>query len=154
MPGPEDDLPVRVLSLRQPWPWAIFEPEVDKDRECRSWKPGRPYRLLIHAGLRIDYAAVEYLTGLGYAVPDELAVGAIIGRTDTLDWEWGASRVKLRSVWALRGQWNWHLTNKVRAKRPLVCKGQQGLFFPPDRWQDSFPVPRRSERKGKCQQDE
>ena len=39
----------RALTLRQPWAWAVVF--GGKDVENRTWKPRKPFTLLVHAGI-------------------------------------------------------------------------------------------------------
>lgn len=84
-------LPIRALSVRQPWAWAIIH--AGKDVENRSkyaitmggMKPGR---IAIHASkgmTRAEYeAAARFMESIHIACPrpDQLVRGAIIGTVE------------------------------------------------------------------------
>ena len=106
-----------------------------KDVENRDWKPARPLVLLIHAGLKTDFAASGFMQQLGVEPPitSVLAYGAIIGAVTVTGWtETSPSR------WASRTRWHWLLSNPVAAQQPIPYRGQTGLFRPPEDWRDRF----------------
>ena len=127
------DLPARVLTVQQPWAWAIIH--GGKDVENRDWKPARPLVLLIHAGLKTDFAAFGFMQQLGVEPPvtSVLAYGAIIGAVTVTGWtETSPSR------WASHTRWHWLLSNPGAAQQPIPYRGQTGLFRPPEDWRDRF----------------
>jgi hypothetical protein len=89
------DLPVRALSVRQPWAWAIVY--AGKDVENRSWQAvnhGLNVRgpICVHASkgmTRSEYedatVFIERLTGAPAPAPDKLLRGGIIGTVDVVD---------------------------------------------------------------------
>jgi hypothetical protein len=129
-----DILRTYVITLRQPWAWAVIH--GGKDIENRSWKPAQPVRLLIHAGRTLDRRGVEQLHRRGFPVTGaELAGGQIIGMVDCLTW----TQQRPRSHWAdAKSRWYWQLTSPVPIKTPISMLGQPSFFHPPAGWERSF----------------
>lgn len=117
---------VRVLTVRQPWAWAIIQ--GGKDVENRSWPTNHRGPLLIHAGSAFEREGYETVKRLARRSPppaDEFVHGAIIGVVELVDCVQGSD-----SEWAIPGQWHWCL----RSPRPLPavsCSGKLGLWRPP-----------------------
>lgn len=128
------ELPVKVLTCHQPWAWAIYRGY--KRIENRDYKPSQPSRVLIHAGLKVDYDGIEMMAAMGIKVPsvEKLPFGVILCRVDVLTWEWGTAQ----DPFAEPGMWNWHLTNRVTARPPFPCRGRVSLYPPPRGWEQSF----------------
>ncbi len=121
---------VRLLTVRQPWAWAIVH--STKRIENRSWST--PYRgpLLIHAGKlrsRREYDdSVDYLRKrIGRAwIPafDEIESGGIVGCAEIVDVLPNGSRPK--NKWAQAGAFGWHLA-RVRSLPFVKLTGRLGL---------------------------
>ena len=129
------DLPTYVLTVHQPWAWAIFYGDPLKDVENRHWKPTRPCVLLIHAGRKTDFTAFKFLKQLGLRTPltSQLVYGSIIGAVTVSQW----TRTSL-SPWADQGAWHWLLENPVPFDKPIPARGRPGLFVPPAGWRAKF----------------
>jgi hypothetical protein len=112
--------------------WAIASGL--KDTENRPWKPARPVRLLIHAGLTFDRRSAAFIAGLGIALPQTFEHRAIIGTAVA-----AAYTTDSPSSWAEPGMWHWQLTAAVPAITPIPFRGYRRLFTPPPGWQDHFP---------------
>ena len=77
---------VRVLTVRQPWAWAIIQ--GGKDVENRSWPTKHRGRLLIHAGSAFERDGYETVKRLATVLPpsaNEFVRGAIIGVVELVD---------------------------------------------------------------------
>ena len=146
-----DDM--RVLTVRQPWAWAIIH--GGKDVENRSRNIAGDYRgpVAIHAGKRFKAdeirAACEAFPTLAPDVKDRikgqslfggdpLYVGAIIGVVDLIDSHWArdcfgyyGTEIRPCSEWAeLNAR---HLTlARPRPIEPIPAKGKLGLWRPDD----------------------
>jgi len=135
MEGTESDSGVevpRVLTVRQPWAWAIIH--AGKDVENRSWRTNHRGLLLIHAGQRFDPAGEAFIRELGLNLTEAARItGRIIGSVDVAD----VVR-DYDSVWAMSDLWNWVLVSKAPAVRPLECKGRLSLFAAPPEWVTAF----------------
>jgi hypothetical protein len=117
---------VRVLTIRQPWAWAIIC--GGKDVENRSWPTKHRGPLLIHAGSRFESDGYEFVKQLAAGpVPParEFVAGAIIGLVDLVD-----CREVSDSRWAVDGQWQWCLRNPQPIEPPIPCAGKLGLWKP------------------------
>jgi hypothetical protein len=116
---------MRVLTVRQPWAWAIFE--AGKDVENRTWSTSYRGELAIHAGLAIDGHAGFFLP-MGRAMSDRrigmLAPprGEIVGVVDLVD-----VVTDSMSEWAQGDRYHFILANPRRLTRPLQIRGQQGI---------------------------
>ena len=151
---------MRILTVRQPWAYAIIH--LGKDVENRSRNIAGDYRgpVAIHAGARplpFDDPSREFIarqTGRFPLVEHPSQLGAIIGVVDLADvhsatvlggcgWldhhcsEHGTCR-KHCSVWAEgpnpAGGWFWHLilANPRPLPEPIPYKGALGLRTLPD----------------------
>ena len=116
-----------VLSVRQPWAWAIFH---GKDIENREWKTHYRGRLYIHAAKTFDDAGYLWLFNrmhlLNAPLPPEDAflLGGIIGQV-LIDAVHPARR--LDSPWAEVGMCHWQLSD-VQELPFLPLRGLPGIF--------------------------
>lgn len=127
---------MKVLSIRQPWAFAIAMGA--KDIENRDWQernPGLRFRgkFLIHASLKEEKQHIEDVL---YDVEDDLnlgpdkarieyageRLGAIIGAATVVDVVRSSA-----SKWFF-GPTGLVLKDQVRCKRPVDCKGMLGFF--------------------------
>jgi hypothetical protein len=130
---PPDLAGLPVLSIRQPWAWAILT--VGKDIENRCWSTNFRGRFLIHASkgctkaeyldakdFIMDAIAPEY-RGKGITFPGwpELARGGIVGVAEIVDCVRASD-----SPWFV-GAWGFVLAN-VQPLEFLPCKGALGFF--------------------------
>jgi hypothetical protein len=116
---------LKAITVRQPWAWAIVAGYKDVENRRRRTEARGP--LLIHAGLQMDPAGFQFLWELGLhrKLPDDLALGALIGEVKLSDCRYG-----YRSEWALPGHWQWIFTGAKEYRTPLACTGAQGFFTP------------------------
>lgn len=119
---------MKCLSVWQPWANLIVKGV--KDVENRTWAPSYRGRLLIHAGLRVRVADLDYIARRYGIELDRslLRFGVILGAVDLID-----CRKKRTSIWHARGQVGWYFENPRRLRTPISYKGQLGLFDVPDR---------------------
>ena len=144
---------MRVITVRQPWAWAIVR--GGKDVENRTRNIAGSYRgpVAIHAGLRYDHEATQPVRDMvGYTrFPDlphtwnrsRWALGAIIGVVELVDvhepdafpdgrpfcWPDGWVTGTMCSPWAMDGHRHLELANP-RAVAPIPAKGKLGLWRP------------------------
>jgi len=117
----------RVLTIRQPWAWAIIH--GGKDVENRTWRTSFRGPLLIHAGSAFEVDGYERVKGLAVQAPPpagEFTHGAIIGVVDLVDCVQDSD-----SAWAADGQWHWCLRNPRPLDQAVACQGKLGLWRPP-----------------------
>lgn len=121
-----------ALSIRQPWPWAIFH--SGKPIENRNWPTRFRGRFLIHAGVRFDTDVdddwidfiMQSAVRQGMAISeipeaDGLTRGGIVGIAEIVD-----CVEQFDSPWFF-GRYGFVLANA----RPLPfhpCKGRLGFF--------------------------
>lgn len=137
-----------AITVHQPWAYAIAR--LGKAVENRDWMPharnlGRP--MAIHAGKKLDEEAVLDLRAEGMAVPDEMALGAVVAvarligivEIETND---GGCRVvaSMRPEAEVReaalshdalwfcGRYGWVFGRRVELPEPVACRGAQGLW--------------------------
>lgn len=147
---------MRVLTVRQPWAWAIIH--GGKDVENRSRNIAGSYRgpVAIHAGLGFEkgtQASEAHRAAHGTETPTELTFGAVIGVVDLVDvhsatvlggcgWmdnhcrDHGTCRHHC-SPWAMgpapKGGWYQHLVfAEPQPLKPIPAKGRLGLWKPDD----------------------
>lgn len=137
---------MRVLTVRQPWAWAIVHGQ--KDVENRSRNIAGDYRgpVAIHAGLGSDPDGWDYLYSehrdlWGKAMPGAgnpaIAKGAIIGVVDLVDvhlsdtyaecWDPVHERSTQCSPWAMKNYHHLVLANPRPLVTPIPFKGALGL---------------------------
>ncbi|MFI8459040.1 hypothetical protein [Kitasatospora sp. NPDC085464] len=121
-----------VLTVRQPWAWAIIH--AGKDIENRSRLTRLRGTLLIHAGRRWADAGEAALKARGIDVPAEARrYGHIVGAVTVT-----GSTQDSASSWAVPGMWHWELTQPIAADQLVMCQGKLGMFRAPDTWRDAF----------------
>jgi hypothetical protein len=107
---------MKALSVRQPWPHAIFH--MGKDVENRSWPTRFRGRIAVHVAKWIDVAECRRLN----LDPHTLPTGYVIGHG-------GGYYVRgACSKWAQRGIWHWLLNGPRLFRKPIPTKGKLGLF--------------------------
>lgn len=74
---------MKVLSIRQPWAWAIVSGL--KPVENRTWETRFRGDFLIHAGKRVDLEGIKFIRSLGISLPENLQTGGIIGWGEIID---------------------------------------------------------------------
>jgi hypothetical protein len=124
----------RMLTVRQPWAWAIIH--AGKDVENRTWYTDHRGPLLIVAGRKIDPEGYRFLAALGIEVPDlSEQVGMVAGLVQVADCVRGD-----RSPWAFPGaeMWHWQVREAEAATKRFEARGTLGLPFAPDGWQAAF----------------
>lgn len=122
---------MRVLSVRQPWAWAIIY--AGKDVENRGRNVAGDYHgpVAIHASLQFDHSAFTSATWRAVASQAEFQYGAIIGVVD-LEGAHHADECHRRrsadlcSDWAEPHQIHLELTNP-RAIPAIPYRGSLGL---------------------------
>jgi len=123
---------MKAISLKPPWPYAIFY--LGKDVENRPWRD--PYRgpILIHASKKWDKKGSDFISGrLGPGYMDEYVpsrehhvFGAIVGIAELVD-----CVSSYDSRWFF-GTWGFVLENAVEFKQPINYSGQLKIFNVPD----------------------
>jgi len=106
---------MKILSVIQPWAWALVTPGTGKTIEFRTWST--PYRglLLVHAGK--SKSMMDACEGFkskrdGGLDPKTLAFGAVVGLVDLVN--------------SLDGDWT--VVNPTPLPRPIPLKGRLGLW--------------------------
>ena len=131
----------RILSVRQPWAWAIAA--GIKGIENRTWSTPFEGVLFIHAGQRVDAKGIAFLKDdLGLKLPSSFETGAVVGAAALVACIDVAEMTKkeieetgkwLESVWQApfaEGPVLWVLPEGARLKEPVPMKGKVGLWTP------------------------
>lgn len=124
--------PPPVLSIRQPWAWAIIH--AGKDVENRTWWTRHRGPIFIHAGVSFDGSKADALQTVkfwayraGVSAPasiDGIPRGGIVGMAEIVD-----CVTKMDSEWFC-GPFGFVLRN-ARPLPLIPCKGQLGFFDAP-----------------------
>ncbi|RCG19073.1 ASCH domain-containing protein [Sphaerisporangium album] len=123
---------MRALSIQQPWAHLIASGV--KDIENRTWKTAHLGLIAIHASKTADGDAVIRTEEGRALIADALArgairFGAIIAVTEITGCHRDcAAGTGMCSVWAVRGQWHWHLANTRALATPIPAAGRLGLW--------------------------
>ena len=138
---------MKVLSVRQPWAWAIIH--GGKDVENRNWLTHHRGRIAIHAGVKFDIPKLDwenYIQGefgepwtsmancyreAAYGPSRNVHFGAIIGTVEVYD----CVRDSLcDSPWKADGDdfYCWLLRRPVAFHEPIPMRGRLGLWDVPD----------------------
>jgi hypothetical protein len=121
-PGP------RVLSIRQPWAWAICTGR--KKVENRTWNT--PYRgtVYIHASSRTDWNQADWIEEtFRIRVPDELTNSAVVAVAELRDvGDVVTGRKGKRFGRWFEGPYGFVLANVRTLRKPIRMNGQLGLF--------------------------
>lgn len=127
---------MRILTVRQPWAWAIIH--GGKDVENRGTNIAGDYRgpVAIHAGKGFDRlgradihtpgvaAAIAAIAAAGFP---NLQFGTIIGVVDLVGVHEAHPDCPLESVWAAPTGWHLELRNPRPLHNPIPFKGALGL---------------------------
>lgn len=123
---------MRILSIQQPWVWAIFH--QGKDVENRNWETDYRGTIVVQAGK--SKKGLGVLTG--EPSPKDLVFGALVGVVELVDCVYcGPGRMVKEyphlwnHLWAERGMVSWILKSPRLFKTPVPWKGQLGLLKPP-----------------------
>ena len=135
---------MKVISLWQPWAalWSIGAKRGAKGKETRSWGTGYRGPILIHAAKKFTKEQKEIclqepfksvLAANGYNSPDELPLGAIVGKCDLADCHKithdntpGYPEVEFGDY--TPGRYYWDSQNNEPINPPIPATGRQGLW--------------------------
>ncbi|MGL5196729.1 MAG: ASCH domain-containing protein [Chroococcales cyanobacterium] len=120
---------ITVLTLRQPWVWAIFH--SNKTIENRTWATRFRGELYIHAGNQYDKSAQGWIeTHLGIIVPGPKHVprGVVYGKVQVTGCELCVPKNWPGKKWAMPEHFHWLLESPEVLANPFPRKGQLGLF--------------------------
>jgi hypothetical protein len=123
---------MRILTVRQPWAWAIIH--AGKDVENRARNIAGAYRgpVAIHAAKVLDLHSARSIPYLWRQFHDsgQEAFGAIIGVVDLVDVHGPHPEPRcggVRSPWAQRDAWHMVVENPRALAEPIAFKGALGL---------------------------
>ena len=125
---------MRILTIRQPWAWAIIHGGKDVENRVRNIAGDYRGPVAIHAGLTIEYHTVMPLEAVAIADrrPASYPTGVIIGVVDLVDVHHETSdrcgdSSGLCSDWGEPGAHHLVLANPRALDEPLPYKGALGL---------------------------
>jgi len=121
---------MKILTVRQPWAWAMFNAGKDVENRTRRTKHRGP--LAIHVSTFHKWHEIEQdlcvcgLRNKSVVLPGkvdlEQTLGCIVGVVDLVDCVRDSA-----SQWARPGGLHWVIANPRRA-RPVPIVGQLGIF--------------------------
>jgi hypothetical protein len=121
---------VRVLSIQQPWAWAIVEGY--KRVENRTWTTKHRGAVLIHAGVNVrgsgDFESLWNEHRLHAPSRSEIDRGCIVGVAELIDVV-TPKDAKGFGRW-FQGPYGWVFRDPVALRKPVKVKGQLGLYRP------------------------
>jgi hypothetical protein len=121
LPGP------RVLSIRQPWAWAIASGR--KKVENRKWSTQYRGTVYIHASSRLDRHGMDWIRReFRITVPENLPQGAVVAVAELKDVV--TRRQAARFGKWFRGPYGFVLTNVRPLQAPVRTLGKLGLYRP------------------------
>lgn len=122
---------MRCLTVKQPYAWAIMLGEKAIENRSQAWKYRGP--VAVHAGaVYSDQGRAEVQSILGFC-PTVLGsvTGAILGVVDLVDIHEGWDGCC--APWGRRGsRAHLELANPRLLPEPIPCRGQLGLWTPPE----------------------
>jgi hypothetical protein len=130
-PGP--GAPLRAVTLRRPWGWAVVH--AGKPVENRTWATSYRGQLLIHQGQGSDRDAAAWFPPLTQAIAEDpdssliWAPGVILGVV-TLTGCHHAEPGCCTSRWAMPEQWHWMFTDSWSLVEPVPARGALQLWIP------------------------
>lgn len=114
---------MKILSIQQPWAWAIVY--AGKDIENRSWSTNFRGKFLIHTGKKFDREGYEWIKeefpDINIPGPKDFLLGGVIGSAEIV----GCVQ-KHNSRWFF-GPFGFVLRNPVQ-ETFIPLKGQLGFF--------------------------
>lgn len=117
----------RVLSVRQPWAWAISQGR--KEVENRNWRTSYRGLVYIHASTKLDRDALAWLSAKAKVQPPrEFVFGAVVAVAMLSDVV--TRRAAKRFHPWFFGPYGFVLTQVRALRTPVKTKGQLGLFRP------------------------
>ena len=133
---------MKVLTLRQPWAWAVAH--GGKDVENRTWTTRYRGPIAIHAGLakpdKNNLASRAHRAAHGSSVDTRLHFGAIVAVADLVDVHAAGHHYERDGLvdvctdrpccgpWAERGVYHWRLGNVIALRgHGVPHTGAQGL---------------------------
>ena len=121
---------VRVLSIQQPWAWAIVEGY--KRVENRTWTTKHRGAVLIHAGANVrgpeDFESLRRKHHLRAPSRSEIDRGCIVGVAELIDVV-TRKNAKRFGRW-FGGPYGLVLRNATALRKPVKVKSQLGLYRP------------------------
>jgi hypothetical protein len=126
---------MKVLSVRQPWAWAILF--GGKDVENRSWNHEYRGLIVIHCSARkpSNDLLLEASELSRRSIPEDLSLGKLIGTVEVVDYVRNS-----KSRWANPGDWHWLLRRPKAFRKAITVKGRLGLWDLPARLLKKVPV--------------
>jgi len=122
---------MRVLTVRQPWAWAIIHGGKDIENRVRNLAGEYRGPVAIHAGLapvdQDNLASRTHRRAHGSSVDTGIFFGAIIGVVDLLAVIEPHERCEFCSPWAIEGNYHLALGNPRALRKPIPYRGALGL---------------------------
>lgn len=137
MNEPNRDQPLRAISVRQPWAWAIAHGGKTVENRTRRdpWFGAIGERILIHAAKTHDsYDDREVMRLAGTDPLPVMPHGALVAQVLIRDVHWAGTcfdrGFDYCSKWAQPDQWHIVLDDVEPLPSSVPCRGALGLFTP------------------------
>ena len=117
---------IKVLTLQQPWAWAIFH--AGKDIENRRWFTNYRGILYIHAGKSYNRGAeawIKWKFDIDIPPKSEMEFGKIIGAVKL---NGIGTQLHQSNAWALPDKYHWQLENPILLPSPIPAIGRLSLW--------------------------
>ena len=124
---------MKALTVKQPWPYAVFH--LGKDIENRDWDTRLRGVIAIHTSKKVNRseylmsaAAIAHIIGDAYKVPlqSELPHGQIVGLVEIVDCVDHSD-----SPWFF-GDYGFVIRNPVLLPEPIACSGALSFWDVPE----------------------
>ena len=130
---------MRVITVRQPWAWAIMHGGKDVENRSRNIVGDYRGRVGIHAGLKIEPDAIDLVAELtGHSVSSLIGLmtvqplGAILGTVEVTSVhqcrDCSNDEGDKCSEWAMRGHVHLTLADPQPFDEPILARGRLGLW--------------------------
>lgn len=127
---------MKVLTVKQPWAWLMFNGVAPKDIENRDWPTRVRGRVAIHASSRVEEIecrkALLHMATYGlrskerevwrWEDPGVLVAGSIIGTVELVD-----CVTRSESPWFV-GKYGFVLRDPIVLPEPIKARGQLGFW--------------------------
>jgi hypothetical protein len=129
---------MKILTLRQPWAWAVLSPIANKDVENRFWPTKYRGPVGIHAAKGMTKREFEiaknFMLGIGVPLvpnPDEMYFGHILGVVEIVDCVQDSPSLWYEGAEVFgKNNYGFVLRNATPLSHPIPHKGMLSFWTP------------------------